>query len=331
MYRDVKTHLYMVPACSSCRVALIVSSPPLASPPSVVATLPPLACLSAVASIYLSIYLSVYQGRSVVFVTLLFALPSMASANAASAATAPGAASSSAAPGAASSSAAPTPAVPAPANPATTLVVNPRQKGNPILKFVRNVTWAYGETPADYMMSESAGGLFLSLRYHQLHPNYLARRLGELLHHFTLRVVRPRTRAAASTAWVAAAVTATTARSSHAAVASTSRRHRGGQAAPRDLAPGDAERLHPAARLEPSGGPLPPRLPPQAACAAVVVPCAATAPRLTADGALPAPHLEQEAARYLETLKAYARKPADLIQGQNDRAFMTQLTEASSQ
>ena len=261
----------------------------------------------------------------------MFALPSMVSANAASAATAPGAASSSAAPGAASSSAAPTPAVPAPANPATTLVVNPRQKGNPILKFVRNVTWAYGETPADYMMSESAGGLFLSLRYHQLHPNYLARRLGELLHHFTLRVVRPRTRAAASIAWVAAAVTATTARSSHAAVASTSRRHRGGQAAPRDLAPGDAERLHPAARLEPSGGPLPPRLPPQAACAAVVVPCAATAPRLTADGALPAPHLEQEAARYLETLKAYARKPADLIQGQNDRAFMTQLTEASSQ
>lgn len=107
------------------------------------------------------------------------------SANAASAG------SAAAAPGAASSSAALTPAVPAPANPATTLVVNPRQKGNPILKFVRNVTWAYGETPADYMMSESAGGLFLSLRYHQLHPNYLARRLGELLHHFTLRVVRP--------------------------------------------------------------------------------------------------------------------------------------------
>ena len=93
--------------------------------------------------------------------------------------------------GAASSSAAPTAAAPAPANPATTLVVNTRQKGNPILKFIRNVTWAYGETPADYMMSESAGGLFLSLRYHQLHPNYLARRLGELQHHFTLRVVRP--------------------------------------------------------------------------------------------------------------------------------------------
>ena len=63
-------------------------------------------------------------------------------------------------------------------------------------------------------------------------------------------------------------------------------------------------------------------------CAAVLVPCATTVLRLTADA--PPPHREQEAARYLETLKAYARKPADLIQGQNDRAFMTQLTEASS-
>lgn len=36
----------------------------------------------------------------------------------------------------------------------------------------------------------------------------------------------------------------------------------------------------------------------------------------------------QEAARYLETFKAYARKPADMIQGSNDRAYMTQLTEA---
>ena len=98
-----------------------------------------------------------------------------------------------------------------PANPSTTLVVNPRQKGNPILKFIRNVAWAYGETPADYMMSESAGGLFLSLRYHQLHPNYLARRLGELLHHFTLRVVRFCT----LTVPVAAAVTS--ARPPHAA------------------------------------------------------------------------------------------------------------------
>lgn len=66
--------------------------------------------------------------------------------------------------------------------------------------------------------------------------------------------------------------------------------------------------------------------------AAVLVPCATAVLRLTADGAPPpALHREQEAARYLETLKAYARKPADLIQGQNDRAFMTQLTEASSQ
>ena len=63
--------------------------------------------------------------------------------------------------------------------PCAQLIVNPRQKGNPILKLIRNVSWAYGETPADYLLSDSACALFLSLRYHQLHPNYLARRLGE--------------------------------------------------------------------------------------------------------------------------------------------------------
>ena len=78
------------------------------------------------------------------------------------------------------------------------LIVNPRQKGNPILKLIRNVSWAYGETPADYLLSDSACALFLSLRYHQLHPNYLARRLGELQHHYTLRVVRGPTHIARS-------------------------------------------------------------------------------------------------------------------------------------
>lgn len=34
-----------------------------------------------------------------------------------------------------------------------------------------------------------------------------------------------------------------------------------------------------------------------------------------------------EAARYLETFKAYARKPADLIQERNDGAFASQLQE----
>mmetsp|Transcript_1086 Transcript_1086/g.2158 ORF Transcript_1086/g.2158 Transcript_1086/m.2158 type:complete len:229 (-) Transcript_1086:20-706(-) len=155
-------------------------------------------------------------------------------------------------------SAPPTTRATTPANPATTLVVNPRQKGNPILKFIRNVAWAYGETLADYMMSESAGCLFLSLRYHQLHPNYLARRLGELRHHFTLRVL---------------------------------------------LVLVDAnEADKPLLEISQQA--------------------------MRSDFTLLLAWSPQEAARYLETFKAYARKPADMIQGQNDRAFVTQLSEA---
>ena len=85
------------------------------------------------------------------------------------------------------------------------LLVNPRQRGNPILKLIRNVPWAYSETPADYIMSDTSCALFLSLRYHQLHPNYLARRLGELKHRRTHAPTRPPSRAHTHTSTLRAA------------------------------------------------------------------------------------------------------------------------------
>ena len=90
-------------------------------------------------------------------------------------------------------------------NPATTLIVSNRQRGNPILKLIRNVSWAFGETPADYQLNETACALFLSLRYHQLHPNYLARRLGELKHRRTHAPTRPPSRAHTHTSTLRAA------------------------------------------------------------------------------------------------------------------------------
>ena len=44
------------------------------------------------------------------------------------------------------------------------MIVSARQRGNPVLEAVRNVGWAFGETVADYVLSESAAALFLSLR-----------------------------------------------------------------------------------------------------------------------------------------------------------------------
>ena len=78
---------------------------------------------------------------------------------------------------------------PATAMPANTIVVSHRQQGNPVLKRIVNVPWQYGETSADYVLSETTCALFLSLRYHLLHPNYLTRRLLELSNHWTLRLV----------------------------------------------------------------------------------------------------------------------------------------------
>ncbi|XP_076457252.1 uncharacterized protein LOC143291288 [Babylonia areolata] len=69
------------------------------------------------------------------------------------------------------------------------LIVSSRQRGNPILKFVRNVPWEYGNIVPDYVMGQSNCALYLSLRYHQLHPEYIHNRLKQLGHSFDLRVL----------------------------------------------------------------------------------------------------------------------------------------------
>ncbi|CAI5519311.1 unnamed protein product [Closterium sp. Naga37s-1] len=66
------------------------------------------------------------------------------------------------------------------------------QRGNPVLahiRNVRNVRWAFGEITPDYLLSPSSCALFLSLRYHLLHPDYLYFRIRELQKSFRLRIV----------------------------------------------------------------------------------------------------------------------------------------------
>lgn len=71
------------------------------------------------------------------------------------------------------------------------ITVSSRQRGNPVLKAIRNVQWQHGETTADYLISDSTCALYISLRYHLLHPDYLLARLRELNHQTALRLVRP--------------------------------------------------------------------------------------------------------------------------------------------
>ncbi|KAK6727703.1 hypothetical protein RB195_005407 [Necator americanus] len=59
------------------------------------------------------------------------------------------------------------------------LVVNRRrQEGNPVLKYVRNVRYEWGDIATDFECGPTCGVLYLALKYHKLHPNYILTRLS---------------------------------------------------------------------------------------------------------------------------------------------------------
>ncbi|CAL8240912.1 unnamed protein product [Merluccius merluccius] len=78
---------------------------------------------------------------------------------------------------------------PKPVGSGGSVIVSPRQRGNPILKFVRSVPWEFGEIVPDYVLGQTTCALFLSLRYHNLNPDYIHDRLKLLGQTFTLRVL----------------------------------------------------------------------------------------------------------------------------------------------
>jgi DNA excision repair protein ERCC-1 len=69
------------------------------------------------------------------------------------------------------------------------LYVSTKQKGNGVLKYIRNVPFAFSKMVPDYIMSATNCALFLSIKYHQLYPHYIHRRLAELKTDFRLRVL----------------------------------------------------------------------------------------------------------------------------------------------
>jgi DNA excision repair protein ERCC-1 len=70
-----------------------------------------------------------------------------------------------------------------------TLHISTRQRGNPIIEHIRNVPFKYSTMVPDYIMSPTRCALFLSLRYHNLHPNYIHRRIAELRSDFEYRML----------------------------------------------------------------------------------------------------------------------------------------------
>ena len=60
--------------------------------------------------------------------------------------------------------------------------VNECQKGNILLRSIHNVPWEFSKTIAcDYQIGKDAILLFLSMKYHRLHPNYISNRISEQL------------------------------------------------------------------------------------------------------------------------------------------------------
>ncbi|CAN4086288.1 unnamed protein product [Withania somnifera] len=138
------------------------------------------------------------------------------------------------------------------------ILVSHRQKGNPLLKHIRNVRWTFADIVCDYLLGQNTCALYLSLRYHLLHPDYLYFRIRELQKNFRLRII---------------------------------------------LCHVDVED--------------------------VVKPLLeVTRTSLLHDCTLLCGWSLEECGRYLETVKVYENKPADLIQGQMDGDYLSRLNHA---
>jgi DNA excision repair protein ERCC-1 len=71
----------------------------------------------------------------------------------------------------------------------SSILVSHRQKGNPILTHIRSIPWEYSDIPADFVLGATTCVLFLQLKYHKLHPEYIYTRIRGLQGRYQLRLV----------------------------------------------------------------------------------------------------------------------------------------------
>ncbi|KAI9339120.1 restriction endonuclease type II-like protein [Pilaira anomala] len=71
-----------------------------------------------------------------------------------------------------------------------TILVRPTQQKNPILKHIHNVPWEPSDyIKADFVVGQTTGLVYLSLRYHRLYPTYIYDRLTELQKSYVSRIL----------------------------------------------------------------------------------------------------------------------------------------------
>ena len=69
------------------------------------------------------------------------------------------------------------------------LLVANRQQGNPLLRLLSGIEWKLADVVPDFVVGETTSVLFLSLRYHLLHPDYLYARIAPVKREFRVRVL----------------------------------------------------------------------------------------------------------------------------------------------
>ncbi|GAA5968496.1 hypothetical protein JCM3765_006714 [Sporobolomyces pararoseus] len=69
------------------------------------------------------------------------------------------------------------------------ILINVCQKGNPVIQSIRSVPWEWGDVKCDYQVGPTTGVLFLSIRYHLLHPEYVHTRIADLGQSYSLRII----------------------------------------------------------------------------------------------------------------------------------------------
>ncbi|KII92270.1 hypothetical protein PLICRDRAFT_37060 [Plicaturopsis crispa FD-325 SS-3] len=69
------------------------------------------------------------------------------------------------------------------------ILINPCQRSNPMLECIRNVGKEFGDIVPDFQVGRTTGVLYLSLKYHRLHPEYIHTRIEKLGRAYNLRIL----------------------------------------------------------------------------------------------------------------------------------------------
>ncbi|WWC72887.1 uncharacterized protein I206_106851 [Kwoniella pini CBS 10737] len=76
-----------------------------------------------------------------------------------------------------------------PAASKNSIIYSSVQRRNPVLGSIRNVGVEIGDIVADYQVGTHNGVLFLSLKYHRLHPEYIHTRIEKMKGSYNLRII----------------------------------------------------------------------------------------------------------------------------------------------